>query len=65
MTYPRHDDLAPESVLADQLTQARQLLRLTTPTRSDAGGAELTAARCPSPEFHDLLWFDLPEVCLR
>lgn len=65
MTWPRHDDRAPESVLADQLRRARELLALATPTRSDADGEHLEAARCPSPEFHDLLWFDLPEVCLR
>ncbi|WP_088287894.1 aminotransferase class V-fold PLP-dependent enzyme [Kineosporia sp. A_224] len=65
MTYPRHDDRVPESVLADQLARARELFDLATPARADADGEHLAEARCPSPQFHDLLWFDLPEVCLR
>ena len=65
LAYPHHDDRAPESALADQLRRAREILALATPARTDADGEHLDAARCPSPEFHDLLWFDLPEVCLR
>lgn len=65
LVHPRHDDRVPESVLADQLREARAVLALAAPRRFDAEGEHLDRAGCPSPEFADLVWFDLPEECLR
>ncbi|MFN8081082.1 MAG: aminotransferase class V-fold PLP-dependent enzyme [Kineosporiaceae bacterium] len=65
LVHPRHDDRVPESVLADQLREARAVLALAAPRRLDAEGEHLDRAGCPSPEFADLVWFDLPEECLR
>ena len=61
MTFPRHDDTAPESVLAGYLDEARALFAAladadTIPQATDAAlGADLDRLR----------WFDLPAVSLR
>ncbi|MBK6870361.1 MAG: aminotransferase class V-fold PLP-dependent enzyme [Kineosporiaceae bacterium] len=65
LAYPHHEDRVPESVLAEQLSEVRAVLDLAAPRRSDAEGHHLDRAGCPSPEFADLVWFDLPEECLR
>jgi selenocysteine lyase/cysteine desulfurase len=60
-TYPRHDDRAPESVLAEYLDEARALFASlpeadTIPQATDAAlGVDLERLR----------WFDLPAVSLR
>jgi len=61
LTYPRHDDTAPESVLAGYLEEARALFESlpdadTIPQATDAAlGHDLDRLR----------WFDLPAVSLR
>jgi selenocysteine lyase/cysteine desulfurase len=61
LTYPRHDDTAPESVLAGYLDEARALFAKlpdadTIPQATDVAlGADLDRLR----------WFDLPAVSLR
>jgi selenocysteine lyase/cysteine desulfurase len=60
-TFPRHDDRAPESVLAEYLDEARALFASlpdadTIPQATDAAlGVDLERLR----------WFDLPAVSLR
>ena len=57
LTYPHHEDTAPESALAGYLEQARELL----------GSRPDPAADVPqdlSPEFEHLRWFELPRECL-
>jgi selenocysteine lyase/cysteine desulfurase len=59
MRYPRHDDTAPESVLATYLEEGAALLAATAP-------ADLTALPdSVSDDFEHLRWFDLPKVCLE
>lgn len=58
MQYPRHDDRAPESVLADHLAEARDLLAAAAPT-ADPEPGDLVSA-----DFEHLRWFDLPARCL-
>ncbi len=65
MTYPHHDDRAPESVLAEHLREAREILGRAGTAGPDARAEDLAAAGCTSPGFLDLLWFELPAVCLR
>jgi selenocysteine lyase/cysteine desulfurase len=61
MTFPRHDDTAPESVLAGYLEEARALFEAlpdadTIPQATDAAlGSDLDRLR----------WFDLPAISLR
>jgi selenocysteine lyase/cysteine desulfurase len=61
MTFPRHDDTAPEAVLAGYLAEARELFAQladadTVPQATDdVLGADLDRLR----------WFDLPAVSLR
>jgi hypothetical protein len=58
MVYPRHDDTAPESALADYLKQGEEILLGAEPAPDD-----------PPPgvtsEFEHLRWFDLPARCLE
>jgi selenocysteine lyase/cysteine desulfurase len=54
MRYPRHDDRAPESALADHLAQARAILAAAEPPPDTAPGDLVT------PDFEHLRWFDLP-----
>jgi selenocysteine lyase/cysteine desulfurase len=58
MVYPRHDDTAPESALADYLEQGEKIMLAATPA-SDEPPAEVSA------EFEHLRWFDLPAACLE
>jgi len=67
MTYPCHDDRAPESALGVYLDEARVLLDAADARRPPTDDATVDGpppAACPTPEFHDLLWFDLPQECL-
>ncbi|WP_353511133.1 aminotransferase class V-fold PLP-dependent enzyme [Intrasporangium sp.] len=57
MTYPRHEDRAPESALAGYLAEAARIMREATPPAADA-------ARI-SPDFDHLRWFDLPRTSIR
>lgn len=59
LVYPRHHDTAPESALADYLTQARRILReADPPTDRDTTGLV-------SDDFERLRWFLLPRRCLE
>ncbi len=55
LTYPHHDDRAPESVLAGYLDEARRLFA----ERAGGPGAEQAG-----PDVSPLQWFDLPAVCV-
>jgi len=59
MTYPRRQERAPQSALRGYLDAARAVF-------DRAGLPELASGRTPrvSPEFEDLLWFELPGACL-
>ena len=61
LTFPRRDDRAPESALAEHLAEARALLEsLPEPdtTMTDAADERLSA------DFEHLRWFDLPAESL-
>lgn len=58
LTYPRHQDRAPESDLSGYLTEAELLA-----ARADRG--EDSDQACVSEDFDALRWFDLPAQCLR
>lgn len=57
MTYPRHDDTAPESVLEDYLAEAKELFASVVASGDGAEGLV-------NAEFDHLRWFDLPSSCL-
>ena len=57
LTYPRHQDRAPESDLAGYLAEAEHLAAL-------AGRGEVWDQACVSEDFDALRWFDLPARCL-
>jgi selenocysteine lyase/cysteine desulfurase len=57
MTYPHHEDRAPESDLKAYLDQAAEVLASADPP-GDLPAAEVSA------DFEHLRWFDLPAVCL-
>ncbi|HEX6485619.1 MAG TPA: aminotransferase, partial [Nocardioidaceae bacterium] len=58
MCYPRHDDTAPESALAEYLEEGAALL-------SGAAPADLSLLpETLSEDFEHLRWFDLPKVCV-
>jgi selenocysteine lyase/cysteine desulfurase len=59
MTYPRRRERAPQSALRGYLDEARAVF-------DRAGLPELASGPTPrvSPEFEDLLWFELPGACL-
>ena len=59
MSYPRHDDTAPESALAGYLEEGARLLAATEPAEPDPGPDRLSAG------FEQLRWFDLPDVSLE
>jgi hypothetical protein len=58
LTYPRHDDRAPESDLADYLAFAHDLMESLPEPGADVAGDRV------SSDFEHLRWFELPEVCL-
>ncbi len=61
MTYPRHDDTAPESVLAEYLDEARALFA----SLPEAGTLPQATDVLLGEEVDRLRWFDLPAVSLR
>lgn len=58
LTYPGHDDRAPESDLAGYLAAAHELME------SLPGPGDDVAAGVVSDDFEHLRWFELPAVCL-
>ncbi|HVN12533.1 MAG TPA: aminotransferase class V-fold PLP-dependent enzyme, partial [Kineosporiaceae bacterium] len=60
MVYPHRRERAPQSDLPGYLEEARAIFAKAP----EAGAARLTAPRV-SPDFEELLWFDLPDGCLR
>ena len=59
MVYPHRRDRAPQSDLRRYLDEARAILAQASP----AGTGRLSPR--VSPDFEELLWFDLPDICLR
>ena len=57
LSYPRRDERAPESALADYLAHAAQLFA-DAPVTPDEDPTGL------SPDFEHLRWFELPARCL-
>ena len=58
MTYPHHDEPAPESALVGYLDEARAVFAAASATHQDG-----TVGRV-SDDFEHLRWFELPAVCL-
>ncbi len=63
LTFLRHDDRAPESALADYLTEARELL-LSLPDPYAGGESAHVADERLSADFESLRWFELPAASL-
>lgn len=57
MTYPVHEDRAPESALAGYLVEAEALMAAQP-------DVELPEATGLGPDFEHLQWFDLPAQCV-
>ncbi|WP_137844021.1 aminotransferase class V-fold PLP-dependent enzyme [Microbacterium sp. 2FI] len=64
LTYPRHHDRAPESILAEHLAEARALFASLPDIAAD-GDAPHVADERLSEDFEHLRWFDLPPVSLE
>lgn len=62
MTYPVHNDRAPESDLATYLEIAQ---KLATEREAQASSAQAKAASTMSDRFESLRWFELPDACLN
>jgi len=58
LTYPRHDDRAPESDLVGYLAEALTLMRSLPEPGADVAAAHVSA------DFEHLRWFELADVCL-
>ncbi len=58
MEYPRHDDTAAESALAEHLKEGAEILATAAPPDLGAVADRL------SEDFEHLRWFELPKVCL-
>jgi selenocysteine lyase/cysteine desulfurase len=58
MVYPRHEDTAPESALADYLELGEKIMLAASPASDETPTGV-------SPEFEELRWFDLPSTCLQ
>lgn len=58
LTYPRHDDRAPESDLAHYLVEAHELMETLPEPGEDVDVTRVSA------DFEHLRWFELPAVCL-
>jgi selenocysteine lyase/cysteine desulfurase len=58
MCYPRHEETAPESDLAQHLAEGAKLLAEATPPDLDRPPHRVTE------DFEHLRWFELPDVCL-
>jgi len=63
LTFPRHQDKAPESVLADYLTEA-EMLFAGLPDPYIDGQPDHAADTRLSADFEHLRWFDLPAASL-
>jgi hypothetical protein len=61
MRYPQRDDNAPESHLADYLTEAAVVFAAAQQRGTADGPAP---AGIVSDDFEHLRWFELPESCL-
>jgi selenocysteine lyase/cysteine desulfurase len=59
MVFPRRRERLPQSALRGHLEQAREILAQAPPPAS-----ERVAAPRVSPAFEELLWFELPDICL-
>ena len=59
MVYPHRREHAPQSALRGHLDEAREILARAEPPDLD----QVTRPRV-SPEFEELVWFDLPDACL-
>jgi hypothetical protein len=64
MVYPHRRERAPESDLRRYLEEARAILSQAPPAATGRLTTPLTEPRV-SPDFEELLWFDLPDICLR
>ncbi|MCC2033738.1 aminotransferase class V-fold PLP-dependent enzyme [Microbacterium allomyrinae] len=64
LTFPRHDDRAPESALAGYLDEARDLLESLPDPYADGQPAHVADDRL-SADFEHLRWFDLPAESLE
>lgn len=64
LTFPRHDDRAPESALADYLAEAVALFDSLPDPYAD-GTPEHVADERLSADFESLRWFDLPPASLE
>ena len=60
LRYPRNDDRAPESILAEHLAAAHAVFAALPDTPADDADAAAVSA-----DFDHLRWFDLPAVCLE
>ncbi len=58
LTYPRHQDRAPESALVGYLQDAHELMESLPDPGADVSNERVTA------DFEHLRWFELPAVCL-
>ncbi len=58
LSYPRHQDRAPESELTGYIAAARDVLAAATPASGDP------IDHLVSADFEQLRWFDLPPACL-
>lgn len=65
LTYPHHDDRAPESALAGYLEAGRRILVDAAPDTEPTSDGQLVAAGLVRPDFEALRWFDLPPCCLH
>jgi selenocysteine lyase/cysteine desulfurase len=67
LRYPKHDERAPESALADYLAAAEDIFAAGAGETVAAGADELTVTtgtRHMSDAFEQLRWFELPTECL-
>ena len=59
MVFPRRRERLPQSALRRHLQQAREIFAQAPPP-----ALERVAAPRVSPAFEELLWFELPDICL-
>ncbi len=62
MTYPIHNDRAPESALTSYLEFAQEM---ASERQVRVSSSETIAASTMSDRFESLRWFELPEACLN